>query len=539
MTALAQRFSAYRFVLACLLAILAPLAAFSLDMDGENPSVLPVRNRTNESIANTSSVDDSFSSSLAILVIEQSENGLAGSPVRLSLYAGNSNGNRLQDAPQAVVDVVMAQPSDHPLPGKNSYTLALAGPDSPAVSLDGLPVDNQWFLRGSLRDKSMLRSGLAYQLGRLLFPDSTPEFRFCELLVKDGDTYQYGGIYILAQSYATILANVPDRRADTALLRFSPGQERRGEFVVRAGNKIFTAMQTQPDDAAKLAVRQNTANALGRLDSALHSVVPAEFLRYIDFLDQKSFIDLYILNMLLLNTGEDPVSLYMYVNKDGKFRVLPVWNFEEAVDNKPWREYPLHFEVDVPHIEPPSVLTRRVPVWRILQSGGDIRDLRLYPMYQAMDGANFPWFDRLFLSRSFLTGLYKRYHEVRRGPLSPENLHIELETLAFRLGHALERDWLRWHAEYTATSGPYALRDYVDEENNAHTRQTWSFDQELVKIGHALSGQDAFLRDQLEQLDWMTADLYDRGTSGNKQAVYAFACLGAMMLLMYLLGKRL
>lgn len=510
---------------------------------GENPSLFTARFDADMGMAEDFTVDASFESHLPLLVVENSASdaGDAEFTARLNVYNRPDAKNILRDAPQTTLDVLMRKSSNPSAEeDKANYHVELlpaAGAATPArMELAGLPEDSRWLLRGSVRDKSMLRNGLAYRLGRFLFPNATPEFRYCEVLFKRGDRYRYEGIHILAESEERIFASLPDRENGTAVLRFFPGQSRRGESAVRAGSKIFSTVQ---EDGVQQGAGEKAEADLARLEDALRAVRPAAYLRYQSLLDQDSLINLYILNMLMLNADESPVSFYLYSGADGKFRLLPDWTFDEAVDNRPVRNSLLPFEEDFEKILPPSILSRRVPVWRILEDGGDIRDLRLYPLYQAMSGENFPWFDRLFLSRSFLSGLYKRYHQTRSGPLAPAKIRATLNGLALELGPAIERDWVRWRDEYVSVQSRYALQPFIDEEGREHIRQTWSLDQELVKINHCMLKQDDFIRDQLERLNWMTADLYDKSTSGNRQAAYAFLAMIAMMTLMYLLSKKL
>ena len=502
---------------------------------GENPSLFPVPAGTGAGIAEDFSVTASFASSLPLIVVEADGDGAA----RLIVYDNPNGPNSLRDAPAAVLNAVLErQPA--PERSKGSYRIALRTQDgAPPPSLMGLVPGGEWLLRGSVRDKSMLRNSIAYIFGKTLFPSLTPEFRYCELLFGEEGSYRYDGIYLFAEDNDRILAAHPDRSPGTQILRYAQGQDRRGGPTVRAGNKIFTAMREGEDSAGQRDARVRAGVELARLDSALLSLNPAAFLRYESMLDVDSAINLYILNTLMINTEDSPARFNLYTKKDGKIAFAPEWDFDEALDNSPARTRLLSFEEDFPRVQPPSPLSRRVPVWRELENGGDIRDLRIYPQYAAMGGDKFAWFDRLFLSRPFLVSLYDRYHEVRRGALAPDRIRTMLEQLAHDLAPSLERDWLRWHEEYATERSPFALQPYVDEEGGVHVRQTWSFDQEMVKSGHCLLRQDAFIRDQLERLDWMTADLYDRGSSGNKQAAYAFITLFAMMALMYALSKKL
>lgn len=308
--------------------------------------------------------------------------------------------------------------------------------------------------------------------------------------------------------------------------------------MVRLENRIFTDI-TPDGEGDRAESRRQIGVELAKLESALHALQPEAFLSYESMLDQRSAIDLYILNSLLLNGLEATTPFRIFKNDKGRLQFLPIWNFDTALDNAPARSYPLPFEEKLIVAEPPSLLARRLPVWRTLEAGGDIRDLRVYPAYLTLDGENYLWFDRLFLSRSFLTELYDRYHQLRQTFLSPENVQKMVDDMTAGLGPALERDWTRWHEHYAAEDGPYALSPFIDEEGIGHIRQTWSYDQDAVKIRRNLRAQDVFLMEQMEQLVWMSVDLYDRGTAGNRQAAYSLLTIVGMLILMHLLSRKL
>lgn len=497
-------------------------------------------------------VDDGFSSHLPVLLITPAEEAAEGSSVsaRLSVYDAPSGRNALHDAPAVSLDVFLTKDGsfEHDGPGasgKAAYAVTLApqtdGAPPAGLSLAGLPESDGWRLHGSVRDKGMLRNGLAYALGRVLFPDSTPETRYCEVLVEENGRYRYQGIYILAESDARFFRSLDSDAPESALLEHAP----KGARGLPTGDDIFLARTLQDRGFTLLYPKDGGAarefrveSEMETVDAALHSLNPGTFLSYSSLLDQNSLIDLYILNELLLNARAAPVPFRLLSEKGGKLRVLPVWQFDEALDNAAVRPGALAFEEPLPDIPAPSVLARKIPVWRQLENGGDIRDLRLYPLYVAMDGAHFPRFDRLFMSRPFLTGLYARYHELRRGPLAPEKVTAAVDALAKTLGPALERDWLRWANEYTGADSPYALAPYTDAKGETRIRQTVSYDQELTKMRHFLRGQDAFLVQGFAQLNRTSADLFDESTSGNRQAGYALATVIAFLFLTHLLTRK-
>ncbi|UQZ87849.1 hypothetical protein C4J81_00885 [Deltaproteobacteria bacterium Smac51] len=492
-------------------------------------------------------VSERFSSHLPLLVLEAESEKMedSGGSAHLLIYSG-SPANTLTDSPAASVDVRLQE--SHPdVAGKKTYEVDLMSSKDGQIneiSLAGLPKAGQWRLQGSTLDKGMLRNGLAYELGRILFPAETPQTRYCEVLYKVGGRYHYQGIYILAQSDAEVFQAVHGSEAASYLLRYSPERDMsRNSF--QHGQDAFLSKTLSDRGFVMIYPSGDQINLglvaeadLDSLESALTSLTPGAFLKYLSLMNQKSAIDLYILNAMLLNAEAGPISFYLAGSKGGPLGFQPVWAFDQALDNTPVRANYLTLEKDLPDIEAPSILSRKVPVWRQLESGGDIRDLRLYPLYQTMDGDSFLWFDRLFLSRPFLVGLLDRYHELRRGPLAPERVSAIVDALALELGPALERDWTRWSDLYEAAEGPLALTPFTDAEGEILIRQTASYDQELVKIRYLLRQQDAVFMEQIAEADRLSADLFDKSSSGNRQAGYALATIIAFLFLTHLLTRK-
>lgn len=497
-------------------------------------------------------VSESFSSHLPLLVIEagQSESGSVNRPAQLTVYAASSGQNSLSNPPEATAEIFLTEGGLSTETGKMSYVVKAAGKTGGAslakISLAGLPEAEQWRLHGSLADKGMLRNGLAYALGRAIFPDSAPQSRYCEVLFKIDGRYFYQGLYILAESSIEIFKVENNAKDDGFLLKYTPEQDkvRQGDsqpggdesFLSKTLNDRGFSVVFPPTEQMTLELRAESE--LDSLENSLHSLSPGTFLKYLSIMDQKSAIDLYILNEMLLNADDAPVQFYLAGSKKGSLTFQPVWDFDRALDNAPVRANPLAFEEDAPDIPNPSILSRKVPVWRQLESGGDIRDLRLYPLYTAMNGDSYLWFDRLFLSRPFLVDLLDRYHELRRGPLSPEKVSAAVDDLARELGPALARDWRRWSEVYDAHEGPYALASFTDAKGRSLNRQTVSYDQELVKIRYLLRRQDALFMEQTAQLDRLSADMFDKATSGNRRAGYALATLIAFLFMTYLLTRK-
>ena len=478
-------------------------------------------------------VPDTFTSNLPLLVLEPGSDKNRANSARLNLYSGSFKQNSLGQVASASLDIHLSKQSNQP--GKANYAMALQAHDNRQVSLANLPEGSQWRLHGSSDDRGMLRNGLAYSLGRAIFAENAPQTTYCEVLFKINDQYHYQGIYILAQSLEQITSSNPT----DFLLAYEPANDK-GRAGQSEGEDSFLSLTLSdrgfsmvypPDGQAALQVE----GQLDVLQNTLHSLTPDIFLNYLSVMDQDSAIDLFILNEMLLNPQAGPIAFYLAGGKNQALRFIPRWDFDQALDNSSLRNHPLALDHPPPDISAPSILSRKVPVWRQLENGETISDLRIYPLYENMGGQKFLWFDRLFLSRPFLMGLFERYHDLRRGPLAPEKVSAMVDDLARQLGPALLRDWQRWRAAYEAAP----LAAFTDAQGEKLNRQTYSYEQELVKIRYLLRSQDLLFMEQIAQLHGLSADLFDQANSGNLQAGLALATIIAFLLLTHFLTRKL
>ncbi|MCC8180419.1 MAG: CotH kinase family protein [Planctomycetes bacterium] len=482
-------------------------------------------------------VDESFASHLPILLFEP-----GGDPDSrtLTVFASEHRANSLSDPEATTLTTRVSKIGRQADAGKQSFAIELLSGDASApasVALADLPPASRWLLHGSTQDRCMLRRGIAYSLGSVMFPAFTPANRYCEVISLRDGAYRYEGLHILTQDLQTVMERMPAENPDKMLLANTPVLQRGGEGSGRMDSRDFAVIYPPvPDEPLSRYPLATRVDALAR---ALYSSTPNAYLRYASLMDQESAADLYIINAILANTGSPVIPFYLYGERRGPLRFLPAWDFDHAADNARIRRRPLLFEQELPEVPAPSVLSRRVPVWTVLEQGGDMASLRIHAIYVTMDADAFPWFDRLFLSRPFLLGLRERYLSLRKTLLSPDKTAELVDRIAARLGPALERDWRRWQHHYVSLDSPNALLPYTDDEDQLHIRQTKSPDQELVKLRYILNGQDAFLMEQLDRLQWMTVDLFDRTTSGNRQALYSFATIIAFLYLTHILTRRL
>lgn len=534
---------AFLFISLCAV-LFRPAGAFC----SQYPPLTPQRHSPSlEYINEDFSVQGPFQSHLPVLVFTFPAYNAAPAAlsVELSLHGKLSGENFPLHAPQATHAVVMKEEPDQGTTNKKTYTLALED-GAAGVSLAGLPSDTQWRLQGSTRDKSMLRNGLAYALSRELDPAITPQTQFCEVLFNKDGLLQYQGVYILAQHLEHLLEPLAGEAGAKAAFTYSPAKDKKRNPDQQSDGALWGYSLSErgfsplfSDHAKAVGQELLLESTLGSLERSFGSLKPEEFLAYAELLNSESIYNLFILNSLMLHSPTPGVPFAFYQNVDGRLNAMPIWNFDVALDNAPERLRPLPFDDEVTVAPAPALLDRMIPVWRTLADGATFQDLAVYHLYKALEGQEYLWFEHLFLSKPFLDGLYSYYHKLRRGPLAPEKVDALVAAQTEYLGPALERDWFRWEKDYAATKGDFALQPYTDSKNKVHLRQTGTLGDELVKIRHCLRQQNSFLFENVGRIEWMTVDLFDNSTTGNRQAAYAIAMVISFLALSHIVTRQL
>jgi hypothetical protein len=398
--------------------------------------------------------------------------------VPCELYVYDSGGyNRLTDEPalRTRAKIRRRGNSSHRYE-KAQYKLNLLTADGAAenpLPLIGMDAADEWVLNGNMADKSLLRNYAAFTVAAEMLP-YTPDLRYCEVLLRDGDRLRYEGVYLLTEKVEqgpgrVALSEEPSHGGEHSYLlrrdRYDPDKIMLRTYATEKGlsaGYLGLLYPTKPDEATLRYVEADV--------SALERVLYADdvnvFLTYKDYIDVASFVDYCILNEFFSNYDAGWNSTYFYKDLGGKLCVGPVWDYDGILDNY------------VPEpMDPNSVAF-----------------------------AAAPWFDRLIRHREFTERVLARYEELRRGPLSPPRIDALLHDAARYLGPAQQRDWQRWQAVYTGS--PYTrLPDIIvtglaakADEPRRLRRQTDSYEQELLKIRYLLQTHGEALPRDLSQM---------------------------------------
>lgn len=370
-------------------------------------------------------VDSSFESHLPLLVIDTDD-------VSLPDYAGAEDSNpyvdmtvevydsgavnRLSDAPGAVLTGRIKIRGEGSKDGaKFQYRLKLLNTfgDDLKYSLLGMQKSDEWILDGCASDESCLRNYLAYNLASEAGLNS-PDVRYCEVLLKTGDRYEYMGLYLAVEPVEQGKGRVEFKGKRSLVGAYSYIVKRDGEsssrpmldtwaylngFDISIGKEDRRLTLVYPKNAkATEAAIQYVTEDLSRVEQILYSDTVLSDAALNDELDLVSFANYYLINEFTMNRDAGKRSTYMYRDIGGKLTMGPVWGFNDCAGKN---------ETET-----------------VTMSG-------------------MPMFDRLIQNEHFLSLLDSRWTYLRSGYLSDGEIsRIMAETTDF-LGSALSRDYCR------------------------------------------------------------------------------------------------
>lgn len=348
---------------------------------------------------------------------------------------------------------------------KNQYLLKLTDANGNKVKRNILDMgaDSEWVLNGSFADKSQLRNYLSYTVAGEIMP-YTPDARFCEVIWKDSDGYQYEGIYLVIENLTVgeHRVNLPSFSENSENLPFLIRRDRYDpngcmlENYAKRNELLYGILDIKwPDESVltKQAVQRIT-DKIDRFEETLFAEDYEEFIKYRDYVDINSFADYFILNEFFLNYDAGYNSTYVYSDYSGKLTMGPVWDYDQAIDN------------------------------------AQENSANLYTT--AFHSA--PWFEQMLRDPEFTLLIIERYQELRGSILSDEAIQTFLDETIEGLGPAIDREWARWGYYYEHGG-------YLKQENTSlPDRNTKTFDEEIDKIKFVLSEHGAWLDEHIDSL---------------------------------------
>lgn len=213
---------------------------------------------------------------------------------------------------------------------KKPYKIKL----STSKSIMGMPADKEWVLLANYSDKTLMRVIIANEMGRRLGMDYTPRFRTVELTVN-GD---FRGTYLLTEQIKISPSRVNAIKEDISggyLLELDHRLD--NEFVVTTNSGIPFAVKEPEEPSEEELLYLN--NYLNQFEEALYSAGFTSSEGYKKYIDERSFINWYIVNEVLKNVdAANYSSIYLFKSSNQKLKIGPLWDFDISAGNLNYSE---------------------------------------------------------------------------------------------------------------------------------------------------------------------------------------------------------
>ncbi|MBN2010945.1 CotH kinase family protein [candidate division KSB1 bacterium] len=285
------------------------------------------------------------------------------------------------------------------------------------VELLGMPKENDFILRASYIDKTLMRDALGYYLSRSL-GRWAPRTRHVELVLNGN----YEGVYVLEEKIK------PDKnRLDIAKM---DAEDIEGDAIT--GGYIWSVQQADANDVVfdkneadgnkrvlkypkpdKVTPEQLTY--ISQLEQEFCDVMKGDdhnnsFMGYKAYIDVSSFIDEIIIQELTSNSDAYSWSGFLHKDRGKKINAGPVWDFDQALTNSTYND------------------GHRYNEWIIAKPDN-------YRPY---------FWDRLFADKEFKDELISKWCTYRQDVLSNDRIFAFIDSVANYLAEAQEHNFNRW-----------------------------------------------------------------------------------------------
>lgn len=288
------------------------------------------------------------------------------------------------------------------------------------VSLLGFGEESSWILNPTINDSSYIRNYLTYNIAGMLEPFQ-PDVRYCEVIFKNSNSYEYGGLYMLyepvrvSENRVNISQNESKYNLGLGFLlrkdRFDKNRITLNTWATEMGyyeslrrdgriSKSYFSLEYPKNENVNQQVIDDITNYISEIEKILYSDNQNILLTIDQYIDLESFADYFILNEFFGNYDAGLYSTYMYKSPSGKLKIGPYWDFDGAFDN----------------------------------SANEMGELEIL-VFQY-----YPWFKNLLQLDSFVELLEERYHELRKSILNEDYIYNFIDEAQDYLGNAILRD---------------------------------------------------------------------------------------------------
>ncbi|MFT4638116.1 MAG: hypothetical protein ACI8T1_001434 [Verrucomicrobiales bacterium] len=337
--------------------------------------------------------------------------------------------------------------------------------DDRVVKPLGLPAESDWVLSGRYEeDRALVRNEFVYELSNQI-GRYAPRTRFCEVYLNTSRSGSVSaGDYIGLFSFMESLKRDADRiDIDKLTPEHNAEPEVTGGYIVKVdrggdsdtqitggSQRVQISEPTAPNlTSAQRSYIQGYLNDMG---NSFGSTDPDT--GYPAFIDVDSFVDVHMLNMLMLNVDALRLSSLFHKPRGGKLTAGPIWDFNISSGSRDRFGRP-------PRPSEPEV-------WRGI-SGDRGTDF--------FGNDTQRWWGDLFADRDFQQAYCDRWNELRAGAFSTASINALIDSMADEVREAQARNEERWDEvppEYGGWQGEIDhLKDWLA------TRSAW-IDNELV-----------------------------------------------------------
>ena len=252
----------------------------------------------------------------------------------MSIIDNKESENSIKDKPTQKSDILIRLRGNTSISfPKKQYLIKTIDKDGSKNKIDilGMGVDSEWVLNISYIDKTLLRNYMALNIAGEIMP-YTPDVRYCEVVMKNGDKYTYEGVYLLMENVqqGKERVNISDYDnkfiKSSYLLRRDRFQED-GIILDNYGTKNKLSYgYLEVKYPRKKNITEETVdyitNDINKFEECIYSNDINKFYKYRDYIDIESFIDYFIINEFFANYDAGNHSTYIYKEMDPRL----VWD---------------------------------------------------------------------------------------------------------------------------------------------------------------------------------------------------------------------
>lgn len=344
---------------------------------------------------------------------------------------------------------------------KKSYSVDLTSiKDTSLFEALNLPPADEWILNGNFMEKSLIRNSLVYHLYKECGYDASTG-KHVEVILNGA----YIGVYVLQNKIEPSPHFLKDTWSNPNgfMVKIdSPVDRKKGFYTSPKGwnaeHHIYyqyiypSAKQLKPEQEHFITQKISSFENQLLAKSATSSLD--------DIIDVKSFVDYFIFEELCKNNDGYNLSCNLYLTKENKIAIGPVWDFDRSLGNST------------------SGFTRSTEGWKI----GVHKHNEYHPTPL--------WWKTLLGNEQFQNTVVRRWKELSENALSNKNIVYLIDSLSQPLMQVQERNFKTWPVWGISRSNFYTdsgIKNYHDEINDLKqwliTRRSWMNIELLKKEG--------------------------------------------------------